>query len=205
MPRRQRQERSRYRTAVLLIDVVNAFDFDGSGPLVRAAERAAPHIDALAGRARAAHVPVVYVNDNFGRWRSDFAATVRTCTARDVPGRAVSERLRPHPGDLFVLKPQHSGFYSTPLELLLSHLEVHTLVLTGFAADICVLFTANDAHMRGYQIVVPRDCTAANSPSITRRALAHVETALHGDTRASPRIAFGELARRRRKPRGQTF
>jgi nicotinamidase-related amidase len=117
----------------------------------------------------------------------------------------VSERLRPLPGDYFVLKPQHSGFYATPLDLLLRHLGVRTLVLTGFAANICVLFTANDAHIHGYQLVVPRDCTAANSPSLTRAALTHVETVLDADTRASPLIDFSAFARHRKKPRGQTF
>lgn len=190
---------------MLLIDVINDFDFEGSAGLVRAAVRASRPIEALCRRARAARVPIVYVNDNFGRWRSDFATTIRECTRPELPASAVSERLRPRGGDYFILKPQHSGFYSTPLDLLLAHLRVHTLVLTGFAANLCVLFTANDAHMRGYRLVVPSDCTASNSPSLTRSALVHVETALGGDVRPSSRVDFARLARQRKKPRGQTF
>lgn len=191
--------------ALVLVDVINAFDFEGAEPIVRAAARVAPRIEQLSRRARDCGIPIVYVNDNFGRWRSDFAAMTREFTR--LPGRrgALTQRLRPSEGDYFVLKPQHSGFYSTPLELLLDHLGAHTLVLTGFATDLCVLFTAHDAHMRGYQLVVPRDCTAANTPAAARHALEHVRVALHGVTPASTAIDFAKLRRGRRKPRGQAF
>jgi nicotinamidase-related amidase len=192
-------------TAVLLVDVINDFAFEGAEPLLRAAARASRRIDVLAQRARRARVPVIYVNDNFGRWRSDFAATIAQCTRPESPGRRICERLQPRSGDYFILKPQHSAFYSTPLELLLNHLRARTLVVTGFATNLCVVFTANDAHMRGYRLVVPRDCTASNSPELTRGALAHVESALHGDVRSSSTIDFDALARERAKPRDQRF
>lgn len=191
--------------AVLLIDVINALDFPGSAPLVRAALRAAPRIASLIRRARDAHAPVIYVNDNFGRWSSDFKATVKACTQPDRPGAAVSAQLRPMPGDYFVLKPQHSGFYATPLELLLDHLRVHTVVAAGFATDICVAFTVNDAHMRGFHVVVPKDCVAANSPSLTNAALEHVRVALGGTTPLERSLRFEAFRGRRKKPRGQTF
>jgi nicotinamidase-related amidase len=164
--------------ALVLVDTINGFDFEGSEPLVAAAEQASRAIEALARRARAARVPVIYVNDNFGQWRSDFRATIEACTAPDRPGREVSLRLKPENDDFFVLKPMHSAFYATPFELLLDELEVDTLILTGFAADLCVLFTAHDAHMRGLRLLVPADCTASNSPAITERALAHLRDAL---------------------------
>lgn len=191
--------------AVLLIDVINRFEFDGARPLVRAAGRAALKIEALAHGARAARVPVIYVNDNFGRWSSDFNATVAECTKPERAGAAIAERLRPKKGDYFVLKPQHSGFYGTPLELLLDHLGVHTLVLTGFAADICVLFTADDAHMRGFHLVVPSDAVASNAPRLARATLEHVRVALGGTTPTAGGVRFAALRGRRRKPRGQTF
>jgi nicotinamidase-related amidase len=175
---------------VLLVDVINGFDFPGSRALVRSAERAAPRIERLLERARKAGVPVIYVNDNFGRWRSDFAATVEACTQPDQPGRSVSERLRPHDKDYFVLKPQYSGFYGTTLELLLEHIGARTLILAGFATNLCVSFTANDAYMRGYKLIVPQDCTASNTPALTRAALAHVRTALAGRTPRSVAISF---------------
>ena len=191
--------------ALLLIDVINTFDFQGANALIRAAERVSKDVQALAATARAAGVPVIYVNDNFGHWTSDFRATVRECLRPDRPGRAVCERLHPTAQDYFVLKPQHSGFYGTPLEMLLGHLRIHTLVLAGFATNLCVVFTANDAHMRGYHIVVPSDGCAANTRALTQATLNHVRVALGGATPACRRIDFGEFRGRRRKPRGQTF
>lgn len=196
---------SRRGTALLLIDVINAFSFEGAEPLLRAASRAAVRIERLAMRAREEGVPIVYVNDNFGKWRSDFASIIREFAQLPAMRGAITERLRPHRGDYFVLKPQHSGFYSTPLELLLDDLGVHTLVLTGFATDLCVTFTAHDAHMRGYRLVVPSDCTAANTPAIVRSSLEHVRTALHGRTPASAAVDFAALSRGHRRPRGQAF
>jgi nicotinamidase-related amidase len=179
---------------LLLVDVINGLDFAGSKPLVRAAERAAPNIRRLAERARAARVPVIYVNDNFGQWRSDFALTYQECVQPDKPGRHVSEQLKPEADDYFVLKPQHSGFYCTTLEPLLGHIGAHKLVIAGFATNLCVLFTANDAYMRGFDVVVPSDCTASNSAALTRAALAHISTALRGRTTAASSITFNTRA-----------
>lgn len=183
--------KKRNRSALLLIDVINGFDFEGSRGIVKAATRAAPKIDALTARARKRGVPVIYVNDNFGRWRSDFKAIIAACTAEGQPGRQIAARLHPDPGDYFVLKPQHSGFYGTPLELLLRHLEVGTVVLAGFATNLCVAFTADDAHMRGYHVVVPSDCTASNTADLTRATLRQIKVGLHGDVVPSARIDFG--------------
>ena len=110
-------------TALLLIDVINDLAFDGSGPLVEQAEPMASRLAVLKRRATAAGVPAIYVNDNFGQWRSDFRRTVAHCTARSSPGRVVSRRLRPTKRDYFVLKPKHSGFYDTTLDTLLDTLR----------------------------------------------------------------------------------
>ena len=139
-------------TALLLIDVINDLAFDGSAALVEQAEAMATTLARLKRRATAAGVPAIYINDNFGQWRSDFRRTVAHCTARSSPGRRVSRRLRPTARDYFVLKPKHSGFFDTTLDTLLEALHTRRLVLTGIAGNICVLFTANDAHMRDYKI-----------------------------------------------------
>ncbi|HEX2880086.1 MAG TPA: cysteine hydrolase, partial [Polyangiaceae bacterium] len=119
--------------------------------------------------------------------------------------REVSLRLRPRDNDYFVLKPRHSGFYSTTLELLLAHLGSTTLILTGFATHLCVLFTANDAHMRGYHLLVPNDCTAASTPTAKRAALTHMERALKATTGRAAQIDFRKLHRTRKKPSGHAF
>lgn len=183
--------------ALLLIDVINAFDFEGCRGLVEAGERAAPRIVALRDRARKAHVPVIYVNDNFGRWRSDFRRTVEACAQPDRPGHRVTKLLLPGESDYFVLKPRHSAFYCTALELLLANLGAKTLVLVGFATNICVLFTAHDAHMRDFEVVVPSDCTASNDERLTSLALEQMRLVTRAHTPDSSQIDFAALCRGR--------
>jgi nicotinamidase-related amidase len=198
--------RSRPATALLLVDVINDFDFPGSEALVKAAETASVPLARLVARARKAGVPVVYVNDNFGAWRSDWRTVVAQCVSEDAPGHRVARRLRPTGDDYFVLKPKHSGFFSTPLDILLRYLGVETVVLTGFAADICILLTANDAYMRDYRVVVPRDCVASNTRAKTEFALREIREVLKGSTprSASVRLAAAsrKLTRRGGQPRG---
>src|SRR5262249_22042657 len=92
--------------------------------------------------------------------------------------------------DHFILKPMHSGFYSTALDVLLAHRGVRRLILTGIAGNICVFFTANDAHMRGYEVVVPADCTASETVEDNEYALRHVARFLGADVGPSPRLTL---------------
>jgi nicotinamidase-related amidase len=182
--------------ALLLIDVINDFDFPEADTLIPVAEQAAPRIEALAERARQEGIPVIYVNDNFGHWRSDFRNTVSRCSESSRRGSAIVRRLAPQQSDFFVLKPMHSGFFNTPLELLLDELESQVLILCGFATNSCVAFTAHDAHMRGFSSCVPRDTTAANTPALAEQALGLLETTIRADTRSSSELSFAELGKR---------
>ena len=177
-------------TALLLIDVVNDLAFDGSGPLVAQAEAMAAPLAQLKRRATTAGVPTIYINDNFGQWRSDFRRTVAHCTARSSPGHRVSRRLRPTAHDYFVLKPKHSGFFDTTLDTLLETLGVRRLILTGIAGNICVLFTANDAYMRDYKIFAPADCIVSNTATDNDHALRQIEIVLKGNVAPSARLRF---------------
>jgi len=144
------------------------------------------------------------VNDNFGRWRSDFRALVRHCTGEAVRGRPIAELLRPDETDYLVLKPKHSGFFSTTLDVLLSYLGVRALILGGIAGNICVLFTANDAYMRDFNLFVPRDCIASNDPEENRHALEQMRTVLEADTTPSEELDLEAVKRMSRKrPAGQ--
>ena len=198
--------RSRPALALLLVDVINDFDFPGSEALIKAAETASLPLARLAERAREAGVPVVYVNDNFGRWRSDWRTVVAQCVSKEAAGHRVARRLRPTADDYFVLKPKHSGFFSTPLDILLRYLEVDTVILAGFAADICILLTANDAYMRDYRVIVPRDCVASNTRAKTNFTLKEVREVLKGSTPRSASIRFAArspaTARGGGQPRG---
>src|SRR5207248_3332921 len=117
----------------------------------------------LKRRAKAAGIPAIYVNDNFGRWRSNFNNQVEHCLHDGVLGQPIAELLKPDDDDYFVLKPKHSGFYCTVLDILLDYLQVRTVILAGIAANICVLFTANDVYLRDLQLFVPSDCVASNT------------------------------------------
>jgi len=145
----------KHAIALLLIDVINDFDFPGADQLVRYARPMARNLLRLKQRAYKAGVPVVYVNDNFGRWKSDFRRTLDHCS-RHGRGRDVVRLLRPEENDYFILKPKHSGFFSSALDTLLRYLQTQTLILTGIAGHFCVLFTANDAYMRDFNLFVPR-------------------------------------------------
>jgi nicotinamidase-related amidase len=191
-------------TALLLIDVINDLAFEGSETLVAQAEPMAVRLAALKRRAAAAGVPTIYINDNFGRWRSDFRKTVAHCVSRSSKGRRISQRLKPTQRDYFVLKPKHSGFYDTTLDTLLDALRIRRVILTGIAGNICVLFTANDAYMRDLRIFAPADCIVSNTPALNDYALKQINTVLKGNLADSTRLTFKRArtsARTRLRPR----
>ena len=174
--------------ALLLIDVINAMDFpEGGERLAENALPAARRLAELRRQAKALDIPVIYANDNFGKWRSDFREVVEHAL-EDVPGRPVAELLKPEKDDYFVLKPKHSAFYATTLDTLLKYLGTRRLVMGGFSGDVCVLFTAGDAYMRDLHVHVPSDCVASVSDEENRRALAYMRRVL--DVRTAPSTAL---------------
>ena len=138
---------------------------------------------------------MIYVNDNFGRWRSDFRALIEHC--RKGNSRSLIEKLYPEQNDYFVLKPKHSGFFSSTLETLLRYLHVRRLLITGIAGNFCVLFTANDAYMRDYELAIPSNCVISNTAKENTEALQLMKRYLKADTRRSQRITFGKRERLR--------
>lgn len=180
--------------ALLIVDAVSDFDFPDGDLLLRHARPAAEHIASLKERAKTAGVPVVYVNDNAGRWQDDIGAIVQRALRPEAPGRDVAERLQPGPDDYAVLKPKHSAFYQTPLDTLLKHLGTQTLVLTGFTGDVCLLATALDANMRDFRLVVPADATASMDPADTEAALAYLRRVADAETPPAREVDFEALA-----------
>ena len=176
------------RTALFLVDVINDMDFEGSEALVGLAEPMARRLQALKRRARAAGMPTIYINDNFGKWRSDFRMLVEHCVNDPVPGREVARLLKPDEEDYFVLKPKQSAFYGTTLDTLLRDLGTTTVILTGVAGDNCVLFSANDAYMRDLKLFIPSDCVASNSEEENRSALKLMQKVIKADIRPSTEL-----------------
>ena len=181
--------------ALLVVDVLNALRFEGSEAFVPRALRVGERIVALKARARQLGVPVIYVNDNVDRWRSDLAHIVSDSTKSDAPGRELSRLLVPSSDDYVVLKPKHSGFYSTTLDTILTYLKARRLILTGLTTERCLLFTANDAFLRDYELFVPRDCTAAIDDDDHLAAIRILERVLRADTTASDELDLDELVR----------
>src|SRR5919112_4281053 len=181
--------------ALLLIDVINDLEFSGGEELLRHALPMSKNLAELKRRAKEAGLPVIYVSDNFGKWQSDFKKILEHCLDEDVRGRPVVENLKPDDDDYFVLKPKHSGFFSTTLDILLDYLGARTLVLTGLTGDICVLFTAHDAYMRDFNLVVPSDCVASSDPSENEYTLEKMARLMDADTRPSAEVNFEELQR----------
>src|SRR5688572_33107528 len=186
---------SKPEAALLLIDWINDLEFEAGGKLLPQALAAAQATAALRKRAKQAGVPIVYCNDNFGKWRSDFRATLEHVLKDGVRGQPLAELLAPDEHDYFVLKPKHSGFHSTTLDVLLAHLDARTLILTGIAGNFCVLFSAHDAYMRDFELLVPCDCTASEDEDRNRHALQHMAQACKADTRASAGIDLAKLGK----------
>jgi nicotinamidase-related amidase len=180
----------KHALALLLIDVINDLEFPEAGQLLKHARPMARNILRLKRRAQKAKVPVIYVNDNLGKWQSDFRRTFEYCAREGMRGREIARFLQPEESDYFVLKPKPSGFFSTTLETLLRYLGTKKLILTGIAGNFCVLFTANDAYMRDFELFVPSDCTASNTPRENREALRLMQKFLKADIRPSSRITF---------------
>lgn len=180
---------------LILLDVINDLEWEGGELLLPHFDEASKQIATLAERARHARIPVLYVNDNYGKWQSDFARLVAHCTEDGVRGAEVVRRLRPHPDDYFVLKPKHSGCFSTTLETLLRYLGARTLILAGVAGNICVLFTAADAHMRDFRLIVPADCIASNTGADNAHAVDLMARVFGADTRPSTDLDLELLLR----------
>lgn len=166
----------RSKVVLVLVDVVNDLEFDGGEKLLPFARKMTKPLAALKARAKRAGVAVVYANDNWGRWRSNFSQIVDAC--RGKRGWPIVQQLLPDEDDYFVLKAKHSAFYCTPLDLLLRHLGAETLIVAGLAADNCVLFTAGDAYMLEYEVIIPRDAIASETTARHTAAIEHMKRVL---------------------------
>lgn len=173
------------RTVLLLVDFINPLTFDGGEALAPSALEAAKKASKLRRRLGAEGVRTIYANDNYGQWTSDFQALWRHCLA--APGNAgkIAKLMTPRRDDFALLKPRHSAFYATPLDLLLGQLRCKRLIVTGIAADSCVFFSAMDAYLRGYSVWVPIDCVAAESTDARDKALEQMARVLKADIRPS--------------------
>ncbi|MBD2700461.1 cysteine hydrolase [Spirosoma sp. BT702] len=178
---------------LLIIDMINDLEFPGGDELLETARRIADQIATLKQKAKTLRIPVVYVNDNFGRWRSDFREVIDHVLSDGVLGQYLAEVLKPETDDYFVLKPKNSAFYATTLDTLLTYLKAKHLILTGMSTDSCVLFTANDAFLRDLKLSIPSDCVTAIKTTHSEDALAYMRRVLQADTTPADALNLEEL------------
>lgn len=183
--------------ALIIIDMVNDLEFPEGDTIFAPALAAAKKIARLKQRAREAGIPVIFANDNFGRWRSDFHQAVDYCLTAKVRGSPLVEQIEPAEDDYFILKPKHSAFYATPLELLLQHLQCRHLILCGISGNMCVQFTACDAYMRDFTLSVPQDCMASNTEQQNQQSLDYLQNVLGADLSPSEQMDLPSLQKER--------
>jgi nicotinamidase-related amidase len=179
---------------LLLIDVINDLDFPGNANLLKQAPILAENIRKLKARCRRKGIPVIYVNDNRNKWRSDIFSVIEYCRGNGK-GRVLVESLIPSPADYFVLKPKHSAFYATPLDTLLVYMKTRTVILAGLTTASCILLTAGEIYIRDLKLFVPSDCVAGLRPMDHRKALDLMRISFRADTRPAKNLNLKILLR----------
>ena len=182
---------SHSNTALLIIDMMNKMNFDGGEDLFNHSIEMVENLVALEKRVKKAGIPVIYVNDNFGQWQDNTQNIIDECLKNR--GKTVVEKILPEDNDYFIIKPKHSGFFGSQLDILLHKLGIDNLILTGIAGDICVLFTANDAYMREYNLFIPKDCIASELISDNENALHIMKRSLQADISKGEELDLGCL------------
>jgi nicotinamidase-related amidase len=157
-------------TAVLVIDMLNAYRHEDAELLV---PNVADIIDPLAGLIAKARehddIDLIYVNDNYGDFAADHDDIVRS--ALEGNRADLVRPIVPDKDCRFLTKVRHSAFYATALGYLLGRLETRRLVLTGQVTEQCILYSALDAYVRHYPVVVPRDAVAHIDADLAEAAL----------------------------------
>ncbi|HEX8206480.1 MAG TPA: isochorismatase family cysteine hydrolase [Solirubrobacteraceae bacterium] len=168
------------KSALVVIDMLNAYDFDDAEKLADSVREVLPNLKALIDRAAEADIPIVYVNDNYGDWNSSADELVETARRGRFP--ELIEEIAPRDDVKFVIKGRHSIFYATPLEYLVKELEVDRLILTGQVTEQCVLYSALDAYVRDFEVAVPRDAVAHIHDDLAEASLRMMEINMSADT-----------------------
>ena len=176
------------RRALVVIDMINTYDHEDAERLRESAEEVVPVLSDLVERARKAGAPVIYVNDNFGQWRSDQDALVQDALAGEHA--SLVEPIVPDEDALFVVKARHSIFYETPLEYLLRTQEIDEIVLTGQATEQCILYSALDAHIRHIPVIVPREAVAHIHEDLAQAALRMMEVNMDAEVVGAGDVRF---------------
>ncbi|GIO24276.1 isochorismatase family cysteine hydrolase [Oceanobacillus sp. J11TS1] len=169
-------------TALIFVDLINDFKFNGGEDLFSHTEAILPNLVKLRRFAKEKSIPIIYVNDHYGLWQADFRKVIDHC--KNKKSEKVIEKIKPDDDDYFLIKPQHSALFQTPLQSLLTELKRTHLILAGIAGDICILFTAKDAYMYKFSLSIPKNCLASEEIQMNNYALYLMESVMDADITA---------------------
>lgn len=167
-------------SAIIFIDIINHFNFDGSEKLLKNTNEILPHLKNLRDFGKKRKIPIIYVNDHYGLWQADFRKIINHCENKF--SQHIIHDLKPDDNDYFLIKPQHSAFFQTPLHSLLTDLGKTNLIMAGIAGDICILFTAKDAYMYQYSMHIPENCMASEEKEGNEYALYLMQSVMEANT-----------------------
>jgi nicotinamidase-related amidase len=171
------------KCALLIVDMINDFQFPKGEQLAAFAEELISPILKLKDHFHNKEWPVIYINDHYGLWKADIGL-ITNYASNEISAPIIQE-ITPGDEDYFLIKPKHSAFYGTALSTLLHELNVESVAVTGLAGNICVFFTANDAYMREFGVYIPKDSIASEEEKFNEYALEMMETVLKADIRPS--------------------
>jgi len=170
------------KTAILFIDIINDFNFNGGEKLLENTKAILSNLVNLKTYAKKNEIPLIYINDHYGLWQADYDKIINHC--RNERSEQIIDSLKPDDEDYFLIKPEHSAFFQTPLQTLLTELKKNRLILAGIAGDICILFSAKDAYMYQYDMHIPKNCMASEEKNMNNYALYLMESVM--DANISP-------------------
>lgn len=161
-------------TAVLVVDMLNTYQHPDAELLVPNVEDIIEPLTTLVRRAdESDDIDLVYVNDNHGDFTAQFSHIV--ADALDGARPDLVKPIAPAEGARLLTKVRHSAYYSTALEYLLGRLGTKRLILTGQVTEQCILYTALDAYVRHFPVVIPRDAVAHIDAELGTAALKMME------------------------------
>ncbi|MFE5720626.1 isochorismatase family cysteine hydrolase [Streptomyces erythrochromogenes] len=179
------------RTALIVVDMINTYKHEDADRLVESVRACLPGVCSVLHRARASDSHVIYVNDNFGQWRSHHGEILQAAMAGKHSD--LVEPIAPDQESLFVVKARHSVFFETPLAYLLGQLDAERVVLCGQVTEQCVLYSALDAYIRHLDVVVASDAVAHIDPALAEAALRMMERNMSADISPGDNITFDAL------------
>ena len=169
--------------------MLNDYDHEDAEQLAESVAQQLPCIVELRDKTSEAGALVVYVNDNHDEWHAGKEELIEKGMNGKHPD--LVDPIAPRDPVPFIAKGRHSVFYQTALDHLLRSNEVQHIVFAGQVTEQCILYSALDAYIRGYDLTVPRDAVAHIDPELAEAALKMMESNMHAALTPVGELDFG--------------